>query len=270
MQSARHKTVQHASTYLRDALTRFARLKRNRFTKDETVSPWESIYSEPNNPDDEPITPDTCLRQPLPQLAHWWYVEIVHYSADGPVPSCFTLSDVAIQQQKDAKSSLLSIEDIENRLIETSNSSLLQGQPKREAMRVWLHKYRTACINTHETFMAQPPTPATPAVRADDHVDVEVNAKNSKKRVRKGSLEIEERKRVKTAEGEEKVSLVLTAYKKWKERVNLLIAKDQTWFHNSVKNVGACVETCYGGDVARFVLQNPKLAISKYKCQCGN
>jgi hypothetical protein len=212
MQSARHKTVQHVSTYLRDTLTRFARLKRNRFTKDETVTPWESIYSEPNNPDDEPITPDSSLRLPLPQLAHWWYVQIIQYSADGSVPNCFTLSDVAVQQQKNTKSSLLSLEDIENCLIETSNSSLLQGQSKREAMHTWLHRYQTACINTHKTFMAQP-SPETPTLP-----DLEVTAtKNSKKRVRKGALELEEKKLIKTAEGEEKVNLVLTSYKKWKE-----------------------------------------------------
>jgi hypothetical protein len=115
--------------------------------------------------------------------------------------------------------------------------------------------------------MAQP-APDTPALRADVEVPA-ASTTNSKKRVRSGILEIEERKQISAAKGQEQVHLVLTAYKKWKERVNLLLAKEQTWYHRSLKPVGGCIDLCYGGDVAKFVLAHPKLSISKYKCKCG-
>jgi hypothetical protein len=91
MVSARHKTLKDASVYLRDSLTRFARLSCGRFAEYEHIAPWESIRSEVLNVEDLPHTPDSCLRKELPVLADWWYTNLAKYSSTGPdVPDCFT------------------------------------------------------------------------------------------------------------------------------------------------------------------------------------
>jgi hypothetical protein len=98
--SARHRTVKHSSVYIQDAMTRFSRMQRDRFAKDcELVSQWSSIHMESMDPDALPVTPDTHLIKPLPELAHWWYTTCLGYTATGPIPKPHDLYQYAVQKQ---------------------------------------------------------------------------------------------------------------------------------------------------------------------------
>jgi hypothetical protein len=97
--SARHKTIKNASIYIQDAMTHYSRMQRDRFAKGELVSQWCSIHMESMDPDNLPVTPDTHLIKPLPELANWWYITCLGYTTIGPIPKPVDLYQYAVQKQ---------------------------------------------------------------------------------------------------------------------------------------------------------------------------
>jgi hypothetical protein len=267
MVSARHKTLKDASVYLRDSLTRFARLSRDRFAKYEHIAPWESIRSEVLNVEDLPHTPDSCLRKELPVLADWWYTNLAKYSSTGPVPDCFTLFECALSVREMSSAAAVSAEQLEGHMMHLSASASMTEDAKRESMRSWILRFRASCIKQNNDYIVSNSTQSpeeAPHKRAAEECRIDDVA--TKKRKRGGSQVLTQRNDIKKARGEAKVILIWEAYHKHHECLESLAGPDQSFFHRSVRPIGQCISTCHGSSTQQFLSAHPDIGTSKFKC----
>jgi hypothetical protein len=98
MTCALHSSVEHAMTYLQDALTWCSRERRapGGFPEGDVVSPYEPIYSELQSVEqvNDKIV-EASLNKSLPEVTDWWFLHQVGYTDPSVSPDFFTLLKAA-------------------------------------------------------------------------------------------------------------------------------------------------------------------------------
>jgi hypothetical protein len=265
MTSARHTTLQHAATYLQDALTRYARSIRavGGFPKGDLLSPFESLFSESQSVRAESEwNEDGSKKKTIIEVVDWWYESLVGNSSSSPDFDCFSLLKAAVSKTQKVKTTPTS-ESLEKLLLSIALNPDIDDCTKSNSIKSYLEKLMAHAVQ---------PQASSKVVQTTTWCGDASQSESKKRRMRGGSVVISERDCIlgKDSTPAARIAAVKTAFLGNRDSLQNLAVRDLSFFHRSINKPGKCLTECHQGEESTFLMAYPDFKVaSKFKCSCG-
>jgi hypothetical protein len=268
MKSARHKSVNNACTYQRDAATLYELNAEERENKDNEVGIFKSIFLEVGQ-HGTAITSSTPFQKPLPELVDWWYSTCLGMG-DRPITRPIEVLTLALRQRP----RLRDLAAIKDRLGNT-----IQDSQELEFVMQMLTDYNHHCVRQENLRMLEQlerardtsaPTTGATAVLAPM-----VLPPAAKRTRREGTVlvELQGQDHLKTLEGLGKLEFLLCKEAELlemtsgdKEKLN---PSSKRWYNRHVAKAVLCLHSHLSDDSQAFLQRyGHKFFTTKFKCSC--
>jgi hypothetical protein len=267
MKSARHKSVNNACTYQRDAATLYELNAEEKFNEDNEVGTFKSIFLEVGQ-HGTAITASTPFQKPLPELADWWYSTCLGMGKR-PITRPVELLVLALRQ----KPKLRSLDAIKDRI---GNS--IRDPHEVEFVIQMFHNFNLQCVRQENLCMLEQlkrardtsaPTTGTTVVLAS------MVSPPAKRKQREGTdlVELQGQDQLKTLKGLEKLEFLLSKEAELfeiasgdKEKLN---PSSKRWYNRHVAKALLCLHSHLNEDSQTFLQRyGQKFTTTKFRCSC--
>jgi hypothetical protein len=261
VKSARHKTVNNVSTYMKDASTLYELNHRERHSSDNEVGAFHSIFLEIGN-HGSAITSSTPYQKALPELAQWWY------------SSCLGLKDRPVGNRPveilylacNHRPQLHGMDLLQARL----TTNIHNANEVNEIMDIFrgtmAEHTREAVASIHlqlEEARAQSTQPS-------QEVLVSVTGK---KKDYSGNVQFSETKLQKSIKGNDRIEFLLAREREFQEKTggqkSKLTEAAKRWYNRHIVKCLVCLNTHLKGDRAAFLdIYGATFMTTTWTCRC--
>lgn len=260
MKSARHVSVQHASTYQRDASTQFEIARRQEDNSQNLIGVFQSIYMD-IGAHGSSINPSTPYQKDLPLLAIEWYDNILGLKGRSMVERPVEVLNLAVKQVPVA-SELGELKTLVEKITKNHHdvnnlmrafTAILAKKDKEVGARVQEQLESTRALGNGSVAM---PLVVTRKSTAGTSVKYALSTKNYKGLV-----------------GVAKIDFFLGRQAEMMEQCGgkrtKMSDKDRRWYSRHVDPPLKCLHECLKGDKHRFLeIYGDKFKTAGWKCKC--
>jgi hypothetical protein len=263
MKSARHKSVNNACTYQRDAATLYELNAEERFNEDNQVGTFKSIFLEVGQ-HGTAITASTPLQKPLPELVDWWYSKCLGLG-DRPITRPIEVLSLALRQKPQLYSMAAINEKLKNSVIDPRERAEISGMIHEHN----LHSVRQESRRMLESLERARDTSGTGTVLASM---VSPPAKRQRSE-RTGLVELEGQDQLKTLKGLAKLEFLLSKEAQLFETTSgdkeKLTASSKRWYNRHVAKPLQCLHSDLNEDSQAFLQRyGQNFTTTKFQCTC--
>jgi hypothetical protein len=263
MKSARHKSVNNACTYQRDAATLYELNAEERFNEDNQVGTFKSIFLEVGQ-HGTAITSSTPFQQPLPELVDWWYSTCLGLG-DRVITRPIEVLSLALRQRP----KLRSMDALQERL----KHSIKDPQEVEHVLQVF-HELRLESVRQENLRMLENLERARDTSGTTTVLASMVSPPAKRKRSEGTDLvELEGQNQFKTLKGLAKLEFLLSKeaelFRTTLGDKEKLTASSKRWYNRHVAKALLCLHLHLNEDCQAFLQRyGQKFTTTKFRCSC--